>query len=121
MPLTRDFRETVKARVDRDPEFRAGLYAEAVQALLDGDLATTKILLRDFTNATVGFEKLSSRMDLPAKSVMRMLGPKGNPQASSLLRALSFLQEEAHLSVTVQAKPEPRRRMRHEAKDIVPA
>ena len=25
MPLTRDFRETVKARVERDPEFRAAL------------------------------------------------------------------------------------------------
>ena len=27
MPLTRDFRETVKARADRDPAFRAGLLA----------------------------------------------------------------------------------------------
>lgn len=121
MPLTKDFRETVKARVDRDPEFRAGLYAEAVQALIDGDLTTAKILLRDFTNATVGFEKLSSRMAMPTKSVMRMLGPKGNPQATNLLRAMSLLREDAHLLVTVQAKPEPRRRVKHEVKDLVPA
>ena len=48
VPLTRDFRETVQVRADRDPEFRAGLYEEAVQGMLDGDLAVAKILLRGF-------------------------------------------------------------------------
>ncbi len=121
MPLTRSFRETVKARVDRDPEFRAGLYAEAVRALLDGDLATAKILLRDFTNATIGFEHLSTRMEMPTKSVMRMLGPNGNPHADNLLRVVSLLGQEAQLSVTVQAKPAPRRRAKHEARELAPA
>jgi len=40
MPLTRDFRETVKARADRDPTFRPGLYQEAAQAVMDGDFGT---------------------------------------------------------------------------------
>jgi hypothetical protein len=70
--LTRDFRETVKARAERDPAFRAGLYAEAVQAFLDGDLATAKILLRDFINATVGFARLRRRIGVPEKSLMCM-------------------------------------------------
>lgn len=52
--LTRDFRETVKARADRDPVFRARLYQEALQALLDGDFGTAKILLREVINATAG-------------------------------------------------------------------
>src|ERR1700693_1195951 len=78
MPLTRDFRETVKARADRDPEFRAGLYQEAVQAMLDGDCGTAKILLRDVINATVGFARLGSRINVPEKSLMRMFGPAGN-------------------------------------------
>ena len=68
MPLTRDFRETVKARAERDPEFRAGLYQEAVQAMLDGDLGTAKILLRDIINATVGFARLGRRIDVPEKA-----------------------------------------------------
>jgi hypothetical protein len=50
MPLTKDFRDTVRARVDRDPEFRAALFSEAVQAIIDDDLPTARILLRDFTN-----------------------------------------------------------------------
>jgi hypothetical protein len=52
MPLTRDFRQTVKARAGRDPGFRAGLYQEAVQAMLDGDPGTEKVPLRDAINAT---------------------------------------------------------------------
>jgi len=51
MPLTRDFRETVKARADRDPAFRAGLYQEAARAILDGDFSTAKVLLRDLMAA----------------------------------------------------------------------
>src|SRR5438874_9557358 len=37
MPLTRDFRETVRARAGREPAFRKALFQEAVQALLRGE------------------------------------------------------------------------------------
>jgi DNA-binding phage protein len=105
MPLTRDFRDTVKARADRDPAFRAGLYQEAVQALLDGDFGTAKVLLRDVINATVGFARLSSRIDLPEKSLMRMFGPTGNPRAENLVAVVAALKDECHLSLTVHAAP----------------
>ncbi len=105
MALTRDFRETVKARADRDPAFRAGLYQEAMQALLDGDFGTAKILLRDVINATVGFAALSRRVDVPEKSLMRMFGPAGNPRAENLVAVVGALQAECQLSVTVRAAP----------------
>lgn len=109
MPLTKDFRETVRARADRDPAFRAGLYREAAQALLDGEFATARVLLRDFINATVGFSALAEQLGLVDKSLMRMFGPSGNPTAANLLAVLQVLQDECHLSVTVRANP-PRRR-----------
>jgi hypothetical protein len=59
MALTKDFRDTVKQRADREPAFRAGLYQEAVQAMLDGDLPTGRVLLRDFMNATLGVADLA--------------------------------------------------------------
>ena len=59
MPLTRKFCETVKARAERDPEFRAGLYREAVQSMVDGDVGMANILLRDFVDANVGFAQRS--------------------------------------------------------------
>jgi DNA-binding phage protein len=105
VPLTRDFRETVKARADRDPEFRAGLYQEAVQSMVDGDLGTAKILLRDFINATVGFAQLGSRIGVPEKSLMRMFGPNGNPRAENLVAVVAALKEVCGMSLTVRAVP----------------
>ena len=60
MALTRDFKETVRDRAQRDPAFREGLLSEGVECLLVGDVDTGKILLRDYINATIGFEELGS-------------------------------------------------------------
>ena len=40
MALTRDFKETIQARVERDPAFRAELLKEGVECLLSGDVDT---------------------------------------------------------------------------------
>ena len=58
MSLTRDFKETIKARIDRDPSFREELLKEGVQCLLSGDVDTGKAVLRDYINATIGFREL---------------------------------------------------------------
>jgi DNA-binding phage protein len=105
VPLTRDFRKTVKARADRDPEFRAGLYQEAVQAIVDCDLGTAKILLRDFINATVGIAQLGNRIGVPEKSLMRMFGPYGNPRGADLIAVVAALKEVCGLAVNVQTAP----------------
>ena len=61
MPLTRSFRETVLERAESDSAFRDGLLREAIECLLAGDIETGKIVLRDYINATIGFEELASR------------------------------------------------------------
>ncbi|TBW38019.1 transcriptional regulator [Siculibacillus lacustris] len=108
MPLTRAFRDTVKSRADRDPAFRVALLTEGLETLLAGDLETGKALLRDYVNATLGFEALASATGLPVKSLMRMLGPSGNPQARSLFTVIEALQraEGLVLEVSVAADPE---------------
>ncbi|MGB7156191.1 MAG: hypothetical protein WBD08_18530 [Candidatus Acidiferrales bacterium] len=75
MALTRDFKETIRARVQRDAGFREALLREGIEDFLSGDVETVKIILRDFINATVGFPKLSEITHRSAKSLMRMLGP----------------------------------------------
>jgi hypothetical protein len=92
MPLTRDFKETIRARVKRDPGFRKALLQEGIENFLSGDVETGKIILRDFINATVGFAKLGSATRRPAKSLMRMFGPSGNPQARNLFEIVAYLQ-----------------------------
>ncbi len=93
MALTRDFKETIRARAKRDPGFRKALLREGIENFLSGDLETGKIILRDFINASVGFKKLSEVTRRSAKSLMRMLGPRGNPQARNLFEIMAYLQE----------------------------
>jgi hypothetical protein len=99
--LTRDFKETIRARAERDPAFRQALLQEAVTAMLGEDLATGKAVLRDYINATIGFEALGAAVGTPPKSLMRMFGPRGNPQASNLFAVLGHLQKQGgfHLEV----------------------
>jgi len=52
MPLTRDFCETVIARVKSDPAFRGELIIEATNAFLMDDMETGKALLSDYLNAS---------------------------------------------------------------------
>src|ERR1039457_6437467 len=91
MVLTRDFRETVQARVRRDAAFRKGLLRDAVESLLAGEVALGKELLRDYINATVGFPKLSEETKLHVKTLHQMFGPKGNPTASNLFGIVAYL------------------------------
>ena len=93
MALTRDFRETVQADIRRDPAFRRGILSEAVESLLDGEVALAKELLRDYINATVGFPKLAEQTRIHVKTIHQMFGPKGNPTASRLFQIIAYLQQ----------------------------
>lgn len=101
MALTRDFKETVKARAERDTAFREALLTEAVEQLIAGEVETGKAVLRDYINATVGFEKLAKATGTPSKSLMRMFGPKGNPRANNLLAVIGKLQRVSGLRLAV--------------------
>ncbi|MDZ7856617.1 transcriptional regulator [Sphaerotilus sp.] len=84
MTLTRDFKDTVVARVAHDPEFAKALLDEAATLFLSGEPDTARLILRDLVNATVGFEQLAELTRKPSKSLHRMLSPKGNPSMDNL-------------------------------------
>jgi hypothetical protein len=92
MALTRDFRETVQARVKRDAAFRKGLLSEAIESLLSGEVALGKELLRDYINATVGFPRLAAHTKTHVKTLHQMFGPNGNPTARNLFEIVAYLQ-----------------------------
>lgn len=92
MALTGDFRQTIQARVRRDPAFRKGLLSDAIESLLSGELALGKAILRDYINATVGFPKLAEHTKLHVKTIHQMLGPRGNPTARNLFEIVAYLQ-----------------------------
>ena len=103
MSLTRDFKETVQARIERDAAFREELLKEGIECMLSGDVDTGKAVLRDYINATIGFQELGGLTAKSPKSLMRMFGPNGNPQARNLFEIIGRLQEHERLHLKVQA------------------
>jgi DNA-binding phage protein len=101
MAKTKSFRELGQGQVKTDPKFAEALLREGVDAMLSGDVDTGKTILRDYIKATVGFDKLSQATKTPSKSLIRMFGPHGNPQAKNLFNVLGYLQKRAGLELRV--------------------
>ena len=104
MALTRDFKETIQARAQRDARFRQALFTEAINAYLAGDTATGKAILRDLVNATVGFEGLATAVNKSSKSLHRMLAPNGNPSTENFFGIVLALQKKTRVKLSVTAK-----------------
>jgi hypothetical protein len=68
MPLTGDFRETVRERAQREPRFRKALLREAIERTLSGDEKTGRAIWRNYVEATA----------IPIDSLMRMFGLNSN-------------------------------------------
>jgi hypothetical protein len=101
MALTRNFRETIHARAKRDAAYREAMLTEAIDCLLSGEVETGKAILRDYINATIGFETLGEKLRKPSKSLHRMLSPAGNPKTNNFFEILSFLQNNEGVDFTV--------------------
>ena len=101
MAKSGSFKELVQTRVKKDKKFAEALLREGIDAMLGGDVETGKTILRDYIKATVGFEKLGEATGTQPKSLIRMFGPRGNPQAKNLFSVLGYLQKRAGLELHV--------------------
>jgi DNA-binding phage protein len=102
MALTRDFKETVAARVQSDPAFAQALLDEAITLFVNGDPESAKLILRDLVNATVGFEALAQEIHKPAKSLHRMLSRSGNPTMSNISAVFAAIKRALKVEVRTQ-------------------
>ena len=101
MALTRNFKQTVIERVERDPAFAQALLDQAATLFLNGEPETARLILRDLIKATIGFEQLAALTDKPSKSLHRMLSPAGNPSMDNL--AAIFHAIRKRLNVNLEA------------------
>ncbi len=101
----RRFKELVQRRVAHDPAFAIALLREGIDTMLAGEVDTAKAILRDYIKATVGFEKLGEATATPPKSLIRMFGPRGNPQARNLFGVIGYLQRQAGIQLHVADGP----------------
>lgn len=99
--VARDFRELVIPRIQQSRTFRQALLRESVDCLLAGDVETGKAVLRDFIKATCGFPALSRETGIPEKSLIRMFGATGNPQAKNLFLVVACLQRAEGIRLRV--------------------
>ena len=102
MALTREFKQTVFERVQRDPAFAKALLDEAATLFLNGEADAARLVLRDLVNATVGFERLAIETGKPVKSLHRMLSKDGNPTMDNLAAIVSVVRKR--LGVSIQAR-----------------
>jgi hypothetical protein len=103
MALTRNFRETIREELENE-EFRQAFLCEAIGNMVTGDLETAKSVLREYINGTIGFPKLGTALGRSPKSLMRMLGPTGNPQARNLFEIVAYLQRVGGTVLEVRAR-----------------
>ena len=94
MALTRDYKQTVVARIKRDPKFARALYAEAITTLLDGETTEGLSMLRDLVHAEITFKELARQTGFDEKSLHRMLSGRGNPTLRSLSAIVRAIRED---------------------------
>ena len=102
MALTRDFKQTVVERVQRDPAFDKALLDEAATLFLNGEPDTARLILRDLVNATVGFEGLATATAKPSKSLHRMLSEHGNPSMDNLAAIFGAVRKKLGVKLRVK-------------------
>ncbi len=102
MKLTRDFKETVKERINKDSAFARALFDEAIYLFLNGEAETARLILREIIDATIGFEELAIATSKPSKSLHRMLSAKGNPTMNNLTNIINVIRQ--NLNVNIQVK-----------------
>jgi len=105
MPLTKDFKDTVTARLKIDPDFANALLDEAVTLFLNGEAQSAKLILRDLVNATIGFEGLAETVEKPSRSVHRMLSSSGNPTMTNLAAIFATLKKALKVEIQAHAVP----------------
>ncbi len=105
MAITRDFRKTILERAQSDPEFRRGLLLESMELINSGDFTIGRAMLRNYINATLGFQQLAKAVNIPPTSLQRMFGPNGNPRAQNLFGILAYLQQREGIRVHLQSRP----------------
>jgi len=94
MALTKEYKATVIARIKRDQKFAKALYAEAMNALLEGETEEGLSMLRDLVHAEITFKELARQTGYDEKSLHRMLSRRGNPTTKTLAAIVGAIREE---------------------------
>lgn len=102
MALTRSYKETVVARIQRDPKFARLMFGGAIEMLLAGETAEALSRLRDLVHAQVTFKELARQTGLGEKTLHRMLNRNGNPTTRNLGVIVKSIAEDLGIKPRVE-------------------
>jgi DNA-binding phage protein len=71
-----------------------GMLGYALEQIAAGDDDEGKHALRNLIKGRLGFEEMSRRTEIPARSLNRMLSSEGNPSLSNLSAIIRALHQE---------------------------
>lgn len=83
---------------------RHHLFVQAFKALMMGDEALGKKIMRDVINGNMGFESLAVATGIPSKSLHRMFSKTGNPTAKNLFCVIRKLSTHEGFDLQVWVK-----------------
>lgn len=64
-----------------------------MKSMLLADVSAAKMFLRSAVKESGGYALIAQEIRVPEKSIIRMLGPKGNPQAIHLFEIIGWIAE----------------------------
>ena len=102
MALTRDYKETVLARVRSDRKFTRLFFAGAIEMLLEGETAEALSRLRDLVHAEITFKELARQTGLGEKTLHRMLNRGGNLTVRNLGMIVRSIAEDLGIKLRVE-------------------
>ena len=82
------YNATIKSMIEGRPEMASEMLEDAINSLLAGELDDGRLLLRQYVNATIGFQELAKRTGKHDKNLMRALSATGNPTMSNLMEII---------------------------------
>ena len=89
-------------RIKRDRKFARALFAEAMNAPLEGETAEGLSMLRDLVHAEITFKELARQTGLGEKTLHRMLNRNGNPTARNLGMIVKRIAEDLGIKPRVE-------------------
>jgi len=101
MARTKSFQDMVHRQANTDKKFAEALRREGNRCDAQRRHGNRQDHPSRLHKATTGFEKLGEATGAPPKSLIRMFGPRGNPQARNLFNVIGYLQKRAGLQLHV--------------------
>jgi hypothetical protein len=104
MALIASFSRLVQEHVAKDRDFADALLREGIGAMLAGELDVGKSVLREYIKGSIGFERLGTEIGMQPKSLIRMFGDRGNPQARNLFTVIDYLVKHSGIELEVVSR-----------------